>query len=188
MKLRRLLFLLILFINIGLANAQSSNQYTGVVLNGFTHEPIPYASLKWKIAKTGVICDSVGIYTITKSTHPKDSIIIRYVGFEPSKFSIKDIEHLNFKLTLENLSTNEGVTVKSKFNKGDRWWKQVVKNKINNNPYNYDIYSCELYNKLELDLNNVNRNSFSNIPFLKPFSFILDNIDSVSDEKPFLPF
>ena len=157
MKLRRLLFLLILFINIGLANAQSSNQYTGVVLNGFTHEPIPYASLKWKIAKTGVICDSVGIYTITKSTHPKDSIIIRYVGFEPStnvcgapgwlavgfepsKFSIKDIEHLNFKLTLENLSTNEGVTVKSKFNKGDRWWKQVVKNKINNNPYNYDIY------------------------------------------------
>ena len=188
MNLRRLLFSLILLINIGVSNAQTPTQYQGVVLNGFTHEPIPYASLKWKIAKTGVICDSLGNYTIAKSTHPKDSIIVRYVGFEPSKFAIKDIEQLKFKLTLENLSTNEGVTVKSKFNKGDRWWKQVVKNKVNNNPYNYDKYSCELYNKLELDLNNVNRNSFSNISFLKPFSFILDNIDSVSDEKPFLPF
>ena len=68
-----------------------------------------------------------------------------------------------------------------------RWWKLIIKNKAVNNPYNYPNYGCELYNKLELDLNNVNKNSFSNVRFLKPFSFILDNIDSVSEAKPFLP-
>lgn len=188
MKLRFALFFILSTFFIGFVNAQTNAHIKGVVMNGFTHEPIPYASLKWKIAKTGVICDSLGNYNIIKSSNPKDSVIVKYVGFEATKFSINDIERLNYKLTLENLTTNEGVTVKSKFNKGDRWWKLVVKNKEKNNPYTYSKYYCEIYNKLELDLNNVNRNSFSNIPFLKPFSFILDNIDSVTDEKPFLPF
>lgn len=182
------LFTIFLCLIFGICQSQTNAYYQGRVINGFTQEPIPYASLKWKIAKAGVICDSLGNYTLSKSPYPRDSIVVRYVGFDATKFSIKDIERLNFKLTLETLNTNEGVTVKSKFNKGDRWWKLVVKNKTHNNPYNYAKYKAELYNKLELDLNNVNRNSFSNIPFLKQFSFILDNIDSVSEEKPFLPF
>jgi hypothetical protein len=62
-----------------------------------------------------------------------------------------------------------------------------VSNKAVNNPYNNLNYGCELYSKLELDLNNVNKTSFNNIGFLKPFSFILNNIDSVSEAKPFLP-
>jgi hypothetical protein len=159
----------------------------GMIINGFTKEPIPYASVKWKIAKSGAICDSLGNFKINLSAYPKDSLVVRSVGFDPIKYAIHDIQRLKNKLTIENLSQNEGVTVKSKFNKGERWWKLVVKNKESNNPYNLKRYQCEIYNKLELDLNNVNKNSFSNISFLKPFSFILDNIDSVSDEKPFLP-
>lgn len=188
MNLLKILFSITLVCIFGVTNAQTTMQFKGVVMNGFTHEPIPYASLRWKIAKNGVICDSLGNYTISKSAYPNDSIIVRYVGFDATRFSTGDIKKLNYKLTLENLSLNEGVIVKSRFNKGDRWWKLVVKNKEKNNPYTYSKYNCEIYNKLELDLNNVNRNSFSNIPFLKPFSFILDNIDSISDEKPFLPF
>ena len=168
--------------------SQNNTNIKGIVINGFTQEPIPFASVKWKIAKQGIICDSAGNYIINASPYPKDSIVVRYVGFEPTRFSIKDIEKLNYKLTLEHLVTNEGVVVKTKFNKGDRWWRLVVKNKKENNPYNYSKYKTELYSKLELDLNNVNKNSFNNIPFLKPFSFILDNIDSVTEEKPFLPF
>jgi len=184
----RLPMILALLCIVGISIAQTSNPIKGLVINGFTKEPIPYASLHWKIAKNGVVTDSLGNYTINQSRFPHDSLIVSYVGFERSKFAIADIQKLKYKLTLENINTNEGVTVKSKFNKGLRWWKQIVKNKEKNNPYNYLKYNCEIYNKLELDLNNINRNSFSNISFLKQFSFILDNIDSVSDEKPFLPF
>ncbi len=187
MNLRLSLLIALLFF-VGLSNAQTNNLIKGMVLNGFTKEPIPYASLHWKIAKNGVVTDSLGNYTINLSKFPHDSLIISYVGFERSKFAIADIQKLKYKLTLDNINTNEGVTVKSRFNKGLRWWKQIIKYKEKNNPYNYSKYNCEIYNKLELDLNNINRNSFSNISFLKQFSFILDNIDSVSDEKPFLPF
>jgi len=187
MNLRLPLILALLCI-VGISIAQTNNPIKGIVINGFTKEPIPYASLHWKIAKNGVVTDSLGNYTINQSRFPHDSLIVSYVGFERSKFAIADIQKLKYKLTLDNINTNEGVTVKSKFNKGLRWWKQIVKNKEKNNPYNYLKYNCEIYNKLELDLNNINRNSFSNISFLKQFSFILDNIDSVSDEKPFLPF
>lgn len=184
----RLPLILALLCTVGISIAQTNNPIKGMVINGFTKEPIPYASLHWKIAKNGVVTDSLGNYTINQSRFPHDSLIVSYVGFERSKFAIADIQKLKYKLTLDNINTNEGVTVKSKFNKGLRWWKQIVKNKEKNNPYNYSKYNCEIYNKLELDLNNINRNSFSNISFLKQFSFILDNIDSVSDEKPFLPF
>jgi len=188
MKQLKIYLLLIILLAFGITKGQNNSQFKGIVVNGFTHETIPYATVNWKIAKTGIVCDSLGNYTITKSPYQNDTIVVSYVGFEARYFSLTDLKNLNYKLALENLNTNEGVTVKTKFNKGDRWWKQVVKYKAQNNPYNYALYNCEIYNKLELDLNNVNRNSFSKIPFLKNFSFILNNIDSITEDKPFLPF
>jgi hypothetical protein len=63
----------------------------------------------------------------------------------------------------------------------------VVTHRNDNNPYQYNTYSFELYNKLELDLNNVNQSSFDKIKLLKPFKFLLNNVDSLSEATPFLP-
>jgi cell fate (sporulation/competence/biofilm development) regulator YmcA (YheA/YmcA/DUF963 family) len=167
--------------------AQNTQVIKGIVSNGFTKDPIPYASVRWAIQKTGVLTDSAGKFTIQKSSNPKDSLLVDYVGFETHKYALTELKKEFLNLTLDKLFFKEEATVKTKFNKGLRWWKLIVTNKPQNNPYQIAKYNCELYNKLELDLNNVNKNSFSKISFLKPFSFILDNIDSVSDEKPFLP-
>ena len=180
------IFILLIF-SILTAKSQSPRIISGKVINGFTKEVIPYSSVRWLNQKTGTICDSLGQFNIVKSSFTNDTLILDYVGFDSKKYAIKDLNKENLVLTLENLKFKEEVVVKTKFNKGLRWWKAVVNNKASNNPYNYSKYGCELYDKLELDLNNVNRNSFSNIGFLKPFSFILDNIDSVSEAKPFLP-
>lgn len=168
-------------------NAQSNSYLNGIVINGFTKEPIPFATLRWSIQKTGVTTDSAGRFNIQKSFNTKDTLLLDYVGFETHKYSLSELKKNELSLTLEKLSFREEATVKTKFNKGLRWWKMVVANKKINNPYQFNYYSCELYNKMELDLNNVNKNSFNKINFLRPFSFILDNIDSISDEKPFLP-
>ncbi|MBP0588042.1 hypothetical protein J8J22_23560, partial [Mycobacterium tuberculosis] len=63
----------------------------------------------------------------------------------------------------------------------------IVANKEKNNPYKYQSYAYELYNKMEIDLNNLDRRYFTDKKLLKPFAFVLDNIDSVSENKPFLP-
>ena len=179
-------FVLLIF-SILTAKSQSPIIISGKVINGFTKETIPYSSIRWLNQKTGTICDSLGQFNIVKSSFSNDTLILDYVGFDSKKYALKDLNKENLLLTLENLKFKEEVVVKTKFNKGLRWWKAIVNNKASNNPYNYSKYECELYDKLELDLNNVNRNSFSKIGFLKPFSFILDNIDSVSEAKPFLP-
>ena len=186
--MNRTLTLFILFACCTLsATSQITRLLSGKIINGFTKEPIPFATVRWANQKTGAISDSIGKFTILKSGFANDSLILNYVGFDTKKYALKNIQTENIVLTLENLSFKEEAVVKTKFNKGLRWWKLIVNNKASNNPYNFPKYGCELYNKLELDLNNVNKNSFSNISFLKPFSFILDNIDSVSEAKPFLP-
>ena len=167
--------------------AQQYNWIYGKIINGFTKEPIGYSTARWKIAKKGVISDSIGVFKIQTSNYSKDTLIIEFVGYEAELYPMNKYTKDTSTYILERVKQIDEVQVKTKFNKGNRWWKQVVNNKSKNNPYQHQFYKAELYNKLELDLNNVKRESFDNVKMLKPFSFILDNIDSITESKPFLP-
>ena len=180
------LLVLVFLSNSIIANAQSIF-IKGKIINQFTNETMPFASVFWKKAGFGVITDSVGCFSIKKSSYTIDTLVASYIGYE-------EIYHpYQFKsdtgiilLTFTNLKLANDVTVKSKFNKGLRWWKNIVAHKKENDPYQFKNYSYELYNKLELDLNNIDRKSFVSKKMLKPFAFVLKNIDS-SETKPFLP-
>lgn len=160
----------------------------GSVVDPFTQEKIPYASLQWKKAGFGRVTDSAGNFKIAFPPFKTDTLLVTYVGFETRSIPVsllKDSLHLTIQLG--SLRTDKGVVVKTKSKRGFIWWQRIVKNKPKNDPYKYDTYKYELYNKVELDLNNINRNSFNNIKLLKPFGFVLDNVDSVSEKTPFLP-
>jgi len=186
MKITYILLLSMLLLANGAA-AQLGKMLVGKVMDGFTKEPVPFATATWALSKKGVVADSAGYLKILRSSLPNDSLVISYVGYVAVKYGIPYFKKDTVNLFLDFYNTNTEAVVKSKFNKGLRWWKLVVSHKEENNPYEFPQYSCELYNKLELDLNNITKNSFSNIKFLKPFAFILDNIDSVTETKPFLP-
>ena len=64
--------------------------------------------------------------------------------------------------------------------------RKVVANKSKNNPLKKDYYSCEVYNKMELDFINITE-EFKKLKINKPFQFMFDHIDSISGEEPFLP-
>lgn len=161
----------------------------GKVTNDFTKESVPFASIFWKKGGFGITSDSAGNFVIRFSQHPVDTLVVSYVGFmevyKPFRSSSKDTS--NVELVLNRLKPANTVEVKSKFNKGLRWWKAIVAHKAQNNPYKYDNYAYELYNKIELDINNVDRKYFTDKRLLRPFVFLLDNIDSLSDHTPFLP-
>ena len=57
---------------------------------------------------------------------------------------------------MERGTFNEGVVVKVRVNKGLLVWRRIVKNKPKNDRYRFDNFSYELYNKLEIDLKNLN--------------------------------
>ena len=161
----------------------------GKVINDFTKETVPFASIFWKKAGFGITSDSAGNFIIKFSHHPIDTLIVSYVGFTDvlKSFASSSKDTSNVELVFTTLKLSHTVEVKSKFNKGLRWWKLIVANKSKNNPYKYKNYAYELYNKMELDLNNVNRKYFTDKKLLAPFVFLLNNIDSVSDHTPFLP-
>ena len=168
--------------------AQRAN-IRGRVMNDFTKEPVPFASIYWKRAGIGTTSDSAGNFILKLSQHPVDTLVATYVGFADVYKSIKNTwkDTAMVELVLRELKLANTVEVKSKFHKGLRWWKLIVANKAKNNPYKYQNYAYELYNKVELDMSNVNRRYFTDKKLLKPFAFLLDNIDSTSDHKPFLP-
>ena len=76
------------------------------------------------------------------------------------------------------------VVVSRKVDFGLLLWRKIVKHKEQNDRYRFQNFSYELYNKLELDLNQVNRERLETVKLLKPFAFILNNIDS-SEEQSF---
>jgi hypothetical protein len=160
----------------------------GRVINGFTKETVPFASVQWKKAGFGVNSDSAGQFSLRISSFKTDSLVVNYVGHAPNYIAISSLKDTGLiTLLIGETKLSGEVQVKSKFSKGLRWWKNVVTNKPKNNPQQFPSYSFNLYNKLEIDLNNIKKEKFNNIKLMKPFGFVLDNIDSVSEEKPFLP-
>ncbi|HEX9512515.1 MAG TPA: DUF5686 family protein [Puia sp.] len=184
-------FLLILLAFISFAGIKIQAQRTivrGTVTNRFTKERIPFASITWKKAGYGVVSDSAGYFRIIAKGNAADTLLVSSVGFETLALPVtpsRDMAVLT--LFLENAKDAGEVIVQSKYNKGLLWWKKIVANKHLNNPYKSASYSYELYNKLEIDIDNFNRKKFEQNKWVKPFGFILDNIDSVSEDKPFLP-
>src|SRR4051794_7532255 len=77
-KLYLILLSLFFFINL----CAQYRSVTGIVVNPFTREKIPYASLQWKKAGYGVITDSAGSFRITVPSNKLDTLQVSYVGFE----------------------------------------------------------------------------------------------------------
>jgi len=168
-------------------NAVGVKMAHGRVVNNFTKEPVPFASIYWKKAGFGGITDSLGNFSLKFSHHPIDTLVVSYVGFTNIMRPVRQgKDTATLMLLLDQVKQTNGVEVRSKFNKGLRWWKGIVANKQRNNPYQYNSYAYELYNKIEIDINNIKRDYFDK-KLLRPFAFILDKVDSVSDRAPFLP-
>ena len=192
MKKKQLLVVILIGCLMGWVNPVNSQALIikGRILNEFTKEPIPFAGIYLKVGGYGVISDSSGHYTIKQNNRQKkDTLVVTYVGYVATYTPLLPVKKdtLVLDLFLSQLQAGTTVEVKSKFNKGLRWWGNIVKNKGKNNPFKYNYYSYELYNKLELDISRFKKETITDKKLLKPFAFILNNVDSISDQDPFLP-
>jgi hypothetical protein len=73
------------------------------------------------------------------------------------------------------------VVVKVKYNRALWFWRKIIAHKPQNDRRQYNNYGYEVYNKLELDLDNVNKQKLEKNILLKPLSFVLDYVDSTSE-------
>lgn len=182
------LFLLTLFF-CSIASAQTK-VITGIITDKYSNERVPFASLRFMQTGIGKLSDSAGAFTFDFYQWPKDTLEITSVGFEDYKIAIDPAAAINdtirLQVNMEAGKYNVGVVVVKKYNKGLMMWKRIVKHKPQNDRYRFHNFSYELYNKLELDLKNVNKEKLSDVKLLRPFNFILDNIDT-SEGRTYLP-
>ena len=185
--LRILILLTMLF-----AGVQSSAQQVrlfGLIKDIHSDEPVPFATVKIIGSKFVKLSDSAGRFTFSLSKWQGDSILVTYAGFQDTYVKLDtNARELRITIAMERGKQKEEVVVRGKINRGLLIWKRIVKNKPRNDRSRFSNFGYELYNKLEIDLNKVNREKMEKglIP-PKPFKFLLENIDTSSEEHPILP-
>lgn len=161
---------------------------TGYVKDSHSDEPVPFASVYFAKTERGKLTDSSGHFEFVFNVWPKDSLIISYVGYDNYRHFIdSNKDTINLLINLERAVSKRDVVVRSHVNKGLLLWSLIVKHKSQNDRYRFTNFGYQLYNKLELDLININKEKMKEIKLFKPFGFIFDNVDSLSEDRPFLP-
>ena len=169
-------------------NAQS-NRLSGTIIDAETKEPIPYASVYLKKSGYGSITDSAGNFHFLIPENTADTLNVSYIGYELFNLPIHlPLTENNLSIQLKRQGLKNEVVIKAKtISRGLYLWRKIMSKKDFYNRYKLDNFGYEAYNKLEIDLKNFNVDKTKKFFLLKPYSFIFDNIDSTSEEAPFLP-
>ena len=183
--------ILCLFIVIG-ASCQT-RILKGVIKDVHSDERIPFASINFKKSGAGRLSDSVGTFQFRFDQWPNDTLEITDVGYQDyvlildtALFHKASNGALELNILMERGKYASEVVIKRKIDRGLLLWKRIVRRKPVNDRYRFANFSYELYNKLELDLKNLNKDKFKQMRLLKPFKFIFDNVDT-SEGPPILP-
>lgn len=165
-----------------------SIRLNGIIQDAHTKESIPFASLKFKRSGIGKMTDSAGNFSFYISKFAKDTLVVTYVGYETFQMPVDDsLNNKSVIIQLQRGAATNAVVVRSRFNKGLFLWKKIMSKKKMYNRYALTNFGYEAYNKLEIDIKNFNTGKAKKNFLLKPFSFVFDNMDSVSEKEPFLP-
>jgi hypothetical protein len=183
---RYVIGLICLILGFSQASHAQKIKITGRVLDDLNEEALPFSSVYLKGTTTGTVTDFDGYFTLNVD-RLADSLIVTAVGYKMQAKHISNTSEqiLNYRLKREAYMMDE-IVVTAGENPAHRIMRKIVANKEKHNINNLESYQYETYNKLEIDLFDISE-KFMDRKLFKPFKFIFENVDSVSEEKPFLP-
>ncbi|RPH34022.1 MAG: carboxypeptidase-like regulatory domain-containing protein [Bacteroidales bacterium] len=159
----------------------------GKVMDADTKELLSFVTLAFKGTSIGTITDSKGEFFL-ETRGATDSLSISYVGYDPKSVAIRKGQYQEITIELKAASfAIEGITVVPGENPAHPILRSIIKNKWKNDPDKLESYSYESYNKLEVDLNNVD-DKMKQRKIFNQFQFIFDYVDTNAiTGKTFLP-
>ena len=185
--MRLKVLLILLFTILYITTFGQITKIAGTVMDSITEEPLPFVNIQLLKTREGTTTDFNGKFKVD-SRAKFDSIRISYIGYKEVRLQIKQntYQNLTIKLVSSNTELKE-VIVHAGENPADIIIRKVLANKINNSNNHFDSYEYKVYNKLQMDANNINEN-MKNRRSMKPFKFIFDNVDtSTINGKSYLP-
>ncbi len=176
-----------IFLGISFSIYGQTTRIRGVVVDSDTNEPLPFVNISFKGTNIGTITDFEGRFFL-ETRYPGDSITISYIGYHSQSIQIKKTAYQELSIQLKPESVFiDAVVIKPGENPAHRIIRNVIANKVKNNPDNIESYSSEVYNKLQIDINNVDE-SMKEKRLLRQFKFVFDYQDTNAiTGKIFLP-
>ncbi len=159
----------------------------GVVTDEITGEVMPFVGVRFMDSKIGVFTDTLGKYSI-ETYYATDSLIFSFSGY------LKVVKHVELdkeqviNVMLPTLTTEyEEVVVKAPDElPSTRLHKKVIAHKRINDKEKLEAYEYEVYNKVQLDLNNID-DKFKDREVVKRLDLLMDYLDADENGKSFLP-
>ncbi len=160
---------------------------SGRVIDAATGEGMPDVRVQFQYSKIGVLTDSLGFYVL-QSYYATDSVTYFMPEFRlVTKAVKKDHEQIIDVKLIESISDITEVTIKppDEF-PSTTLHKKVIAHKDANNKEKLSSYEYELYNKIQIDLNNIG-DKFKDRDIVKRLDLVMDYLDSVDGGKTYLP-
>ncbi|WP_169736010.1 DUF5686 family protein [Crocinitomix catalasitica] len=166
-------------------NLSAQIKISGTVTDTITNQPIPFAKLFFEISESAVRADINGVYLI-ESKEKFDTLICGAIGYTSIKIPLKRGKYVDSTIYLrESITSLTEIIISPGENPAFAILKEVHKNKVKNNPDNLSALQCNIYNKMQFDINNMTE-EFKKRAVFKKFDFIMDYMDTVNN-KNYLP-
>jgi Family of unknown function (DUF5686)/CarboxypepD_reg-like domain len=183
----RLTGLLLLFLCVSQNLLAQQTRISGRVTDAATGETLPYVKVVFQYSKIGVESDSVGNYVL-ESYYATDSVQFFMEGYRVLTLAVQkdQVQIMNVKM-VERVDDIEMVYVRppDEF-PSTTLHKKVIANKPINNREKLGSYGYELYNKIQIDLNNIG-DKFTERDLVKRLDLVLGYLDSADGGETYLP-
>jgi hypothetical protein len=184
MKIKLLIFILL---SLSLTTLGQKTFVQGKVVDPGSGEGMPFVKVQFQDTKIGILTDSVGNYSI-ETYYASDSLIFSFAGYyRQILFVVKDEKQIiDVQLLVQVTEISEVVVRAPDEFPSTILHRKMVANKKINDKEKLGAYEYELYNKLQLDLNNMSE-KFTDRKVFKELDFVMDYLDSSENEKTYLP-
>jgi len=160
---------------------------SGNVLDELTGTPLPFVKIRFQDSKIGTYTDTLGKYSID-TYYATDTLIFSFSGYVIKKIIIEKDTDQEINTTLQVLQSDfDAIYIKAPDElPSTTLHKRIIANKPINDKKKLTAYEYEVYNKVQLDINNIGE-KFKDRKTVKKVDVIIDYLDSLEDGTHYLP-
>lgn len=184
--MQRLLILILFALGTFSIQAQQT-VISGTVIDPDTGEGFPGVRVAFMESKIATFTDSLGNYSLA-TYYASDSLQFYFPEYKIVKKFVELDQTQVINLTMELAVTDmEAVIIEGSGElPSTRLIKKVIANKPINNKEKLSSYGYELYNKIQIDLNNIG-DKFNERGLVKRLDVVMDYLDSADNDNTYLP-
>lgn len=150
-------------------------------------EPISFVQIQFLDSKIGTKSDTLGNFYLS-TYYPTDTLVFRLIGYQTERVKIKkdQTQELVIKLSTQDKEVAEIFLKAPTETRGAQLHRRIVTYKNINNKEKLEAYQYHLYNKIQLDANNLD-SALINNPLVDRLSIVKNYLETDSADKALLP-